>query len=502
MQHTNLPGTGMTLCRIIALTLTILGALAGCSNAAQDKVTGKPALALQACRLDGVSVEARCGRLTVFEDRVARSGAQIDIHFAVVPAVAADPLPDPIVFFAGGPGQSAIKLAGAAYYILERARRDREVVLIDIRGTGKSHALDCGQPIKRTELAVQLAALDPAVAAKDCLSKFGAGIRHYTTPNAAADVRDVLDALGYAKVNLWGVSYGTRLGLEFLRQNPARVRSMVLDGVAPTDIKLPLYFSRDGEQSLRRLIADCEADKACSQAMQGLRKDVEQVVDGLRQAPAKITVIDPSSGQKSKVTIDANVFHSGLRAALYSGELSSLVPLIVHEAKAGNFGPFLAQSTWSFGELEQSMALGLMLNVMCNEEVPRVTGEELGRETTSPVFRADLFEAVQKACAVWPQTQIPAAYYDAVKSDVPTLLFSGGLDPATPPVWGELVAKRLANGRHLVAPNLGHNVSPRGCAPKLIAEFIRKADARELDGECLKTISRPRFFINYAGPQS
>jgi pimeloyl-ACP methyl ester carboxylesterase len=356
--------------------------------------------------------------------------------------------------------------------------------------------------VHRSELAAQLAALNPVTAAQDCLTKFGAGIRHYTTPNAAADVRDVLDALGYTKVNLWGVSYGTRLALEFVRQNPDRVRSMVLDGIAPTDIKLPLYFSRDGDLALNNLIAHCEADSACNQAMPGLRKDVEQVVDGLRQQPAKVVAIDPSSGQKSEVTVDANAFHSGLRTALYSGELSSLVPLIVHEAKAGNFAPFLAESSWSFGDLEQSMALGLMLNVMCNEEVPRVTQAELKKETTSRVFRADLFEAVVKACSVWPKTTLPSGYYDPVKSEVPSLLLSGGLDPATPPVWGDLVAGRLANARHLIAPNIGHNVSPRGCAPKLIAEFIRLADAKGLDGGCLNTISRPAFFVNYAGPPS
>jgi pimeloyl-ACP methyl ester carboxylesterase len=416
------------------------------------------------------------------EDRAAQSGPQIDIHVAIVPAVSAEPRPDPIVFFAGGPGQSAIKSSGAAYLILQKARRDRELVLIDIRGTGKSHALECGQPIHRTELAAQVAAVDPVAAARDCLEKFGAGIRHYTTPNAAADVRDVLDGLGYRKVYLWGVSYGTRLGLEFLRQNPERVRSMVLDGVAPTDIKLPLYFSRDGAAALNRLVADCEADKVCSGAMPGLRTDVEQVVDGLRRSPANLTVTDPSSGQKTEVTIDANAFHSGLRAALYSGELSSLLPLIVREARLGNFGPFLAQSSWSFGDLEQSMALGLMLNVMCNEELPRITAEELQNETTSPIFRADLFEAVARACVGWPRAQLPATYFDPVTSDVAALLLSGGLDPATPPVWGELAAKRLPHSLHLAAPNVGHNVSPRGCAPDLIAEFFRRANAQGLDG--------------------
>lgn len=482
------------------LALLMLLGVAACGGG--KPVAGKGQADLQPCRLDGVPAEAHCGTLTVYEDRAAAQGRQIVIHYAVVPAISASPLPDPIVFFAGGPGQSAIKLSGAAYHVLRKVRRDREIVLIDIRGTGKSRPLNCGQPDKKAELAAQLAFQDTVAAAQDCLRKFGPGIRHYTTPNAAADVHDVLQSLGYSQVNLWGVSYGTRMALEFLRQNPRSVRSAVLDGVAPTGIKLPLYFSRDGDAALQRLIGDCEADSACRAAMPDLRADVLQVVDSLRKAPARLTTIDPSSGEKIEVTIDAMGFHSGLRAALYSGEVSSLVPLIVREARMGNFGPLLAEINWSSGEFTESMALGLMLNVMCNEEVPRVTPDELQRESTSAVFRADLYESVVKACAVWPKTAIPAAYYQAVQSDVPVLLLSGGMDPATPPVWGDIVAKNFPNARHVVAPNVSHNVSPRGCVPRLLAEFYDKGSAENLDAACVRKITRPSFFVNFAGPKS
>jgi pimeloyl-ACP methyl ester carboxylesterase len=474
----------------LARLLALAASLAGCG------IDGAPALALQACRLDGVAVAARCGALPVFEDR----GARIGIHVAVIPAISASPLPDPIVFLAGGPGQSAISLAAVASTILDAARRNREIVLIDIRGTGRSHPLDCGRSGPGEAPQALPVARTAQQAAHDCLQKFGGAVRHYSTPNAAADVRQVLQALGYQQVNLWGVSYGTRLALEIARQDARLVRSLALDGAVPAALKLPLFLARDGDDALQQTIRDCEAVPACGALAPALRQDIAQLTARLRAAPLTVTRTDPATGVELRTRVDAEVFHNGLRAALYSGEAASLIPLMVREARQGNFAPLLALTSWSAQQVGAPVATGLLLNVVCNEEMPRITAAEVAGATAGTVFGTELHQAMERVCAGWPATALPAGYFAPPPVTAPALIFSGGLDPVTPPRWGAALQRQLPHARHIVAPRVSHNVSAHGCAPRLLADFFQHASAQALDAGCLERLSRPPFFIDFAGP--
>jgi pimeloyl-ACP methyl ester carboxylesterase len=100
---------------------------------------------------------------------------------------------------------------------------------------------------------------------------------------------------------------------------------------------------------------------------------------------------------------------------------------------------------------------------------------------------------------VWPRGKVPEDYYTPVRSNVPTLILSGGIDPATPPRHAERIAAGLPNARHFVAPQLGHGVSSHGCAPRLIEALVRKGSAAELDGKCLQRIPRPLFVMPLGG---
>ena len=77
------------------------------------------------------------------------------------------------------------------------------------------------------------------------------------------DLDDVRRFLGYDRINIYGGSYGTRAGLVYLRQHGEHVRAIVLDGVAPPDMRLPLYVARDAQRALDRLLADCAASAPC-----------------------------------------------------------------------------------------------------------------------------------------------------------------------------------------------------------------------------------------------
>ncbi len=488
----------LSSCFLILVALIAL--LGGCSQSHSAKTSAT--LELKSCRLDGVAVEARCGTLDVFENRETNSGRKIPLNIAVIPSVNASPQPDPIVFFAGGPGQSAVGLAKVAYQVLHKARREREIVLIDQRGTGKSNPLDCDNDKPDTPLAERLAEQDTPRQLKACLAKLQAAPEHYTTPNAVADIEAVRAALGYGQINLWGVSYGTRMEMSYMRAYPQHVRSAVLDSVAPTAIKLPLYTSRDAQASLDRTMRDCAADAACKNFMPDLQRDVLALADKLGKTPQKISLQHPATHEKTDIVVDQRVLANSLRAILYRADYSSLLPITIREAKNGNFGPLLAQSVSFSTQLESNLSVGMYMSVICSEDVPRISEADVQSAVNSPVFKRDQIDTLNKACAVWPKGKIPPSHFEALSSDIPTLIFSGALDPATPPVWGDLVAQTLPRAKHVIAQNLSHSVSQHGCFPKLIADFFKAGNADALKADCVNAIERPAFFTNFAGPAS
>ena len=189
-----------------------------------------------------------------------------------------------------------------------------------------------------------------------------------------------------------------------------------------------------------------------------------------------------------------NVFLSGLFRPLYLPELSSLLPFAITAARRGDFNPLLAQNFEFTDEMSENFSLGMHLSVLCAEDVPRITQAELGALSKSFFGRA-LVDDFVRACGIWPRGEVASDFYDPVKSSVPALVLSGGIDPATPPRHGALVASWLPNAKHLVAPNLAHGVSLHGCAPRLLERFIRTGSTEGIDGKCLERIPRPLFLM-------
>jgi len=223
-------------------------ALAACTSGSD---TPRSAIALADCRLPGVETVARCGTHEVWEDRDAQSGRRIKLRVAVVPAKARTREPDPVMVIAGGPGQGAVSLASQVMPLFTRLNDSRDIVFLDQRGTGESNPLDCEDESQPLQMLFEDALPERLV--KKCLARLDADPRQYVTPIAMEDLDEVRAALGYDRVNLWGGSYGTRAALQYLRRHGAHVRSVVLDGVAPATMKLPLSFVADGDAALARL---------------------------------------------------------------------------------------------------------------------------------------------------------------------------------------------------------------------------------------------------------
>ena len=451
------------------------------------------AIVLDSCRLPGVDTAAQCGKYKVWEDRDARSGRQIAIDIAVVPARARARDADPIVVLAGGPGQGAVSLASQVMPLFARLNDTRDVVLIDQRGTGNSNPLDCEDEQQQPLQQIFEDAL-PEKLVVQCLAKLDADARLYVTSIAVEDIDEVLAALGYDKVNLWGGSYGTRMGLEYLRRHGERVRTVVLDGVAPATMKLPLSFVADGDAALQRLVEACEGEVRCRQVYPELRQTIAAVRGELARRPVRAAIQDPRTGERETISVNENVFLSGLFRPLYVAELASLLPLGISAAAQGDFNPLLAQNLEFADDVSENLSIGMHLSVICAEDIPRITPEDLAKLGGSFFGRA-LVDDFIRACKLWPRGSVPGDFYEPVRSSVPALIFSGGIDPATPPRHGDQVAAGLPNARHFVAPHVGHGVSLHGCAPRLIESFIRSGSARQLDGRCLERIPRPLFAL-------
>lgn len=476
-------------------------ALSSCAPGAAPSRSATPfRAALEGCRLEGLGRPALCGTLEVPEDRDEPAGRRIGLHVVVVPARASRAAPDPIFLLAGGPGQAITRVGGGIVGLLDELRRDRDFVLVDQRGTGDSHALRC-EGEERLDAA---AALRPELVMEEeveaCLGALEADPREYVTEAFVTDLDEVRNALGYETINLWGGSYGTRAALAYMRRHSDRVRSAVLDGVAPPTMAIPLFAARDAERALDRVFESCAGEAKCAEAYPELEAELRGLLVSLDERPAEARVSHPRTGEILELTITRDLFASGVRGLLYSPDVSSLLPLLVRRAREADYSTFVT-AVLAFAEsAEEAITPGLMLSVLCAEDLPRVGPERAETEHADTFLGDAMLRPFREACALWPHGAPAPDAAEPVSSDVPTLLLSGELDPITPPAWGEEAAAHLARSRHVVVTGAGHGVTAVSCVPDLIADFVKSGDATSLDTTCLEGWERPPFFLDYAGP--
>jgi len=487
------PSSPASLPLLLPLLLAV-GALAGCAAAPAGGALDR----LTPCASDDGPIDAYCGTLTVFEDREAGTGRQIDLWIVLLPALSPSPRPDPLVFLAGGPGQGAAQLAGQIQAMFGRVQQSRDIVLVDQRGTGRSHPLDCGSD--STTLRELTEGMDASMSRlRDCLEGYDADVRLYTTDLAMDDLDDVRAHLGYERVNLYGGSYGTRAALVYLRQHGDRVRSVILDGAAPTDMRLPVFMARDAQRALDRLLADCQASAPCRDTFPGLGDRIGALLARLEQQPARVRVRHPRTHEVEDISVEAPIVAGILFRALYSPLTASIVPTLVERAEQDDYGGLFALALAGAGG-DENMSIGMQLSVLCSEDVAFVTRDDVAAANAGTMFGDLLMGNQLDACAIWPTRALPPDYSRPIESDVPALVLSGEIDPVTPPSWGEEVVRHLSHGRHVVVPATGHGVISTPCGMRMVEAFIDAASADGLDTSCVDTLRRPPFFVTPAGP--
>jgi pimeloyl-ACP methyl ester carboxylesterase len=439
------------------------------------------------------SSEALCGKYQVFENRAANAGRKITLNVVVLPALAAQSAPDPVFFLTGGPGTNATRLARGSG-LRRELRRERDLVFVDQRGTGESHLLDCDFGDAGTQAQSYFQELFPLDKVRACRAKLEkiADLKRYTTPVGMADLDDVRAALGYDRINLHAVSYGTLAALEYLRQFPAQVRAMVLNGVATPAMKSPLHFAKGAQAALDQLLEDCAADAACHQAFPQLNAEWAAVLARFDKGPVGVELPHPVSRLRQRVTLTRSVLVERLRLRLYNLAGGSRLPLLIHLAAQGDWAPLAA----TLAREQSTLAQGMYLTVTCSEGVATITEAEIQRETRDTFVGDDRVRRHARACRAWPRGEIPAGYDEPVRSNVPVLMFSGALDPATPPQFGRAAAQHLPNSRQVLIRNKAHG-DTGGCIGALMVEFIVKGSAQELDTSCVERFRRPPFVTTW-----
>lgn len=474
---------------------TALAAAATLAFVAPLSAQTNPGLRVEPCEVPGAGA-ARCGTLQVWENRAARSGRKIPIRFIVLPATGTASR-DPIAPIAGGPGQATTDGAAGAAEELKELRDTRDILLVDARGTGGSNLLKCS--LYGPSLAEYLGDFYPADRVRRCAREWSgkADPSAYTTDNMAEDLDELRAALGYERLNLYGISYGTRAALVYMRRYPQRVRASILHGVVPTGVRMPSRTAPDAQRAMEGVLGECEREAACNAAYPDLRNKLRAVVERLARDPVEVSVIDPKSGEPARLTLTRNLFSEGLRYMTYGASAASLVPAVIHQASRGDFGPAAEQALFGRRFIIDEGSHGLYLSVTCAEDLPFFEEETAAREAQAS-FLGDYRVRNQKAaCAGWPVRPVERSYLEPVRSEVPVLALTGQWDPATPPAQGDEAMRTLPNGRHIVVPSAGHGFDglqgTKECITPLLVSFIRTADAKALDASCVASIRRPPF---------
>ena len=440
-----------------------------------------------------LTVPAQCTSVTVPEDHARPDGRRIELALAWVPSTARKPEPDPVFMLAGGPGQSARDSYAAVSPAFREVLRRRHVMLLDQRGTGAGNPLDCGVT-EEAGLSEATDAASPEAAraqAQRCLERLDADPRFYTTSDAVQDLETTRTRLGAERIELVGISYGTRLALEYLRRNPARVRAIVLDGVVPPELALGAEHARNLEQAIDAQLARCAEDEVCARQYGTPRQTLARLMDELRREPRKVRYRDPKTAEPREDLLTADLVTGVVRLYAYAPQLAAMLPMTIARAAAGDAELLMAQARMIDDLVGEQISMGLQLSVSCAEDAPLLDANAGDADT---LLGSGFVATIRAACEVWPRGRMPADFHAPIASDRPALLLSGELDPVTPPRYGEQVLRGLPNGRHLVARGQGHNVMIAGCMPRLIAEFMDSADARTLDASCLeRLIETPPF---------
>ena len=444
-----------------------------------------------------LTANARCGSLEVAENPAEPAGRKITLKVAIAPATGKATEPDPVFFFAGGPGQASSETWVIIRSTLRKIRKTRDIVMIDQRGTGGSNKLACESEVEEDlnqEIDLDLIRTET----EKCLADLNGDPRFYTTSIAMGDYNLVRQAMGYDKINIMGVSYGTRAAQVYLRQFPETVRSVTLDSVVPMQLALGQEHAPMLDLSVQTVFRDCDADEDCSFLFPHQPEELNSLFAKLRDEPQQITIINPVSGKPQEMRLTADTLGVAIRFLSYSSESQALIPLLVHEAlTTGDLSRLASQAILVMTGLNEMLARGMELSVLCSEDFPFI---DMNADYSHTLMGNLFLEVIELQCNVWPRGEVPSGFHEPVVSDVPVLLMSGERDPVTPPQYAAQTAETFPNSINLVARGQAHSVMKYVCLRNITTACIEKGTVENLDTACVENILPAPFFTSLLGP--
>jgi pimeloyl-ACP methyl ester carboxylesterase len=434
---------------------------------------------------------ARCGTVEVPLDPATPDGAKVGLFVARIAALSAEPRLDPVLLIAGGPGQSTVDMYLQQRGAFEQVRRERDLILVDQRGTGRSAAgFECNV---RDDLSLDTAGVEELTrAVDDCLAKLERDPRFYTTSVAVQDLERVRAALRLAQWNIYGVSYGTRVAQHYLRRYPEQVRAVVLDGVVPPPLALGPDVAREAQRALEQIFARCAADAQCGARFTNLPGTFSELLARLDSAAtADGAARPPLTALELRVLV---------RFMSYNVATVSLLPVFISEAHAGNYTPLANQARRLLRDLPESLSFPMSNSVTCTEDV-RFIDTAANDDLGGTYLGTSIVEGLRGLCSRWPVGVMDEDFKTSVVSDKPVLLLSGEFDPITPPAYAERVAAEgLRNSVHVVGRGQGHGLIAVGCVPRILRAFIESPVPADLDASCLEDEPPTPSFLTLLGP--
>ena len=456
-------------------------------------------VALAPCRLEGVPGEARCGSHKVWEDRGLKQGRQIDLSIIVLEALEPNKKADPFFMLQGGPGDAPSFNARFYSRVFHEIRRSRDLVLVDLRGTGKSAALLCPELAKPGSDGIFDSNLLSVPAVKACRMRLetNANLRLYSTEIAVDDLEEVRQALGYGPINLYGTSYGSRVAQVYMRRHPKSLRAVSMKGVVPASMAMPETHAKAGEDAWRSLVARCAKDENCHQTYPEADAEFRQLLARIETRSPVLTLPAGPNRAAATIRVTRGLFAEAFRNVLYTPEGAAQASKLIRQLLKGDDRSLtetaLSGRTILGGE---RLAAGFFLSVTCTEDVPFLSkdADVKAMGTFGGNYR---LEQQRAACKEWTRGALSAAHGQPTKSTVPTLLLSGEFDPVTPPAGADEVVRGLPNGRHIVIRNNGHPIgNAERCIGSMIGQFLDRAAAGSVDQRCAADNPAPPFLLS------
>jgi pimeloyl-ACP methyl ester carboxylesterase len=441
--------------------------------------TARAASPLQPCSVGDTA--ALCATVSVPESRALADGRSIGLRVAVLPATEKPVRPDPLFYVVGGPGAAATADLPGVASVFAQINGHRDIVFVDQRGVGGSNPLACAIPTSTFTGTV-------ADFVRGCILATGADVTHYRTPDAVDDLDAVRQALGYGKIDLYGVSYGGTFVQVYLNRHPETVRAAVLDSATLLDIPVFERWASNAERALKLLHKRCSADRLCAHAFPVWYERFPDLLAGLSQRRRHVRV------GAYDVVVDAASTSSTIAQMTASALGAAQVPFALARAEAGKLRP-LAQEIARQGEPAGPIPI-MPRAILCTEPWAAWDPARAWADAKSTYLRYSWLTAAyanQQVCDAWPKVDTGAEDWTRPGTALPVLALVGGADPKDPIGNVAGIQKAMPNSRVVVVPGQAHGVAAVGCMPFVVADFLERGSVKRLDTSCVSLIATPAF---------